>query len=54
MVYFSLMGYIFSKSTLSFLAVVFGVLAKIGVIFSATQSCDVMVDTLCELVIQVC
>ena len=54
MVYFSLMGYIFSKSTLSFLAVVFGVLAKIGVIFSATQSYDVMVDTLCELVIQVC
>src|SRR4051812_47719473 len=53
-VYFSLMGYIFSKFVLSFLAVVFGVFAKIGVIFSATQSCDVMVDTLCELIIQVC
>jgi hypothetical protein len=33
---------------------VLGVLAKTGVIFSATQNCDVIVDTLCELVMQVC
>ena len=53
-VYCSWMGYNFSKSTLSLFAVVFGVLAQIGVIFSVTQSCDVIFETLCEVVIHVC
>ena len=53
-VYFNLIGYCFSMSTFSLFAVVFGVLAKIGMIFSATQACDVMVEGFCELVIQVC
>jgi hypothetical protein len=47
------LGSFFPSLLLAF-AVLFGVLTKISVIFTATKICDVIVDALYELVMQVC